>query len=76
MGNTKISDIVKWTWIVWAVVAISRSVPYFQGAIPIGNFLNSMVGITALTVFVVALLKFPKVACALIVAFSLLEIFK
>ncbi|SCZ84832.1 hypothetical protein NSMM_280002 [Nitrosomonas mobilis] len=47
--------------------------PWFIG--DRGYMLDSMVGITALTVGIIALLKYPKVVAALIVAYSLTVIF-
>jgi hypothetical protein len=71
MGNIRVSSIVNGMIAVWASVALIKVVEQPS----IGGFLNEMTGLTGLTVLVVGFLKFPKLMCFLMVAFSVINVF-
>lgn len=66
MGDIRVSSIVNGMMAIWVSSALIKVVREPT----LGGFLEEMVGITALTVIVVGFLKFPKLTCFLIVAYS------
>lgn len=72
MGDIRVSSIVNGMIVIWATTALINVV---QQPSP-WSFLNEMVGVTGLTVLVVGLLKFPKLTCFLVVAYSVTKAFQ